>query len=53
MILTCCTYFKTDGHEWKNKKGFVHFLLLDIKWEQTKKEVGKSAQKKMRGMSRV
>ena len=36
-MLTWCTYFKPDGHEWNNKKGLVHFLLFDFKLEETKK----------------
>ena len=36
-------YFKWYGHEWKNKKGFIHFLLLDFKWEQKQKDVEKSS----------
>ena len=48
-MLICWTYFKPDGHEWKNKKGFIHFLLLDIKWEQTQKYVENLVHKKDEG----
>ena len=30
-------YLKWYEHEWKNKKGLIHFLLLDIKWMQKQK----------------
>ena len=39
-------YFKWYGHEWKNKKGFINFLLLDFKWEQKQKfEISKIVDK--------
>ena len=38
-------YFKSRVHEWKNKKGLIHFLLFDSKWEQKQKDVEKSIQK--------
>ena len=36
-------YFKSQVHEWKNKEGFIHLLLLYIKWEQNQRDVEKSS----------
>ena len=46
MILTCCTYLKPDGHEWKNKKGLINCLLFGFKRGRTQKDVEKLALEK-------
>ena len=39
-------YSTPDGHEWKNKKGLMNFLLLDNKWELKQKDVENQVFKK-------
>ena len=41
ILLKCVIYFTPDAHEWKNKKGFIQFILLGIKWEQIENKVEK------------
>ena len=39
LVFQLRRYFKSHVREWKNKKGLIHFLLLDIKWERKQKDV--------------